>query len=231
MAATLMYIKSRELLPVEKQIDPVEEDDGDDPRWELIRQLVAYKKFKDAAAQMQQLEDIQENTYPRMPVKPVLEPETASHRPDASLFDLINAVNTVLQRLNKREDLKDIFEERWTVSEKIEMLMRLTDEQPSVSFLTLFSSATTRHEVVVTFMALLELIRLHQLAVVQLEPFGEITIAKATAATLAPAVSETPESSIAEESKPVTGDLFSQPPPQVPPSEQPTPSGDANPAH
>src|SRR5881397_2864254 len=56
MAATLMYIKSRELLPVDQRAETEGEDEGEDPRWELIRQLVEYKKFKDAAAQLQVLE-------------------------------------------------------------------------------------------------------------------------------------------------------------------------------
>src|ERR1035441_6854094 len=67
MASTLMYIKSRELLPVEQQVVVEAEDEGEDPRWELIRQLVEYKKFKDAAAQLQTLEERQENVFPRLP--------------------------------------------------------------------------------------------------------------------------------------------------------------------
>src|SRR6266404_589609 len=70
MAATLMYIKSRELLPVDQRVEGEAEDEGEDPRWELIRQLVEYKKFKDAAAQLQALESRQENSFPRLPVKP-----------------------------------------------------------------------------------------------------------------------------------------------------------------
>src|SRR5215468_9478644 len=69
MAATLMYIKSRELLPVDQQAQVEGEDEGEDPRWELIRQLVEYKKFKDAAAQLQVLESRQENVFPRVPAK------------------------------------------------------------------------------------------------------------------------------------------------------------------
>src|SRR5437762_10212137 len=69
MAATLMYIKSRELLPVDQQAQVEGDDDGEDPRWELIRQLVEYKKFKDAAAQLAVLEAAQENVFPRVPVK------------------------------------------------------------------------------------------------------------------------------------------------------------------
>src|SRR5579862_6597695 len=75
MAATLMYIKSRELLPVDQQVQVEGEEEGDDPRWELIRQLVEYKKFKDAAAQLQVLEGVQENTFPRQPGKLEFESE------------------------------------------------------------------------------------------------------------------------------------------------------------
>src|SRR5271155_4140435 len=70
MASTLMYIKSRELLPKDLQVQNAEEDEGEDPRWELIRQLVEYKKFKDAATQLQAREWRQENSFPRQPVRP-----------------------------------------------------------------------------------------------------------------------------------------------------------------
>src|SRR5262249_49039752 len=95
MAATLMYIKSRELLPVDQQVQTEGEEDGIDPRWELIRQLVEYKKFKDAAAKLAVLEAHQEDVFPR--TGPRLEFETdAPSRSEASIFDLVNAVNAVL---------------------------------------------------------------------------------------------------------------------------------------
>src|ERR1043165_1536313 len=77
MASTLMYIKSRELLPKEQQVQTAEGAEGEEPGWELIRQLVEYKKFKDAAAQLQTRESDQENTFPRLPVKPNFEPQAA----------------------------------------------------------------------------------------------------------------------------------------------------------
>ena len=78
MASTLMYIKSRELLPVDQQVTPEGEEEGDDPRWELIRQLVEYKKFKDAAAQLQTLEIAAGNQFTaRMPGKPEFETDPA----------------------------------------------------------------------------------------------------------------------------------------------------------
>src|ERR1700761_4125311 len=118
MASTLMYLKSKELLPVDKQaVVENEEEEGEDPRWELIRQLVEYKKFKDAAAQLQALELTQENTFPRLPIKPVFEEERVATKPEVSIFDLINAVSTVLQRFTKKDDERDIFEDKWTVSE------------------------------------------------------------------------------------------------------------------
>ena len=177
MASTLMYIKSRELLPVDQQVTPEGEEETEDPRWELIRQLVEYKKFKDAAAQLQALELRQENVYPRLPCKPEFETELA--RPNVSIFDLLNAVNAVLKRMTQREDLRDIFEDKWTVSEKIEFLLKMIKEQAGLKFSALFASASSRSEVVVTFLALLELIRLKQIVAVQAEDFGEIQIEKA----------------------------------------------------
>jgi segregation and condensation protein A len=177
MAATLMYIKSRELLPVEQQVETEGEDDGEDPRWELIRQLVEYKKFKDAAAQLQMLEARQENVFPRQPGKLEFETAATPAKPDVSIFDLLNAVNAVLQRITQKEaSSREIFEDKWTVSEKIEHVMKMISERPRLKFSELFADAMSRTEVVVTFLALLELIRLKQLVCVQPETFGEIEI-------------------------------------------------------
>ncbi|HEX7469331.1 MAG TPA: segregation/condensation protein A [Verrucomicrobiae bacterium] len=180
MASTLMYIKSRELLPVDQQVQVEGEDEGADPRWELIRQLVEYKKFKDAAAQLQTLEARQENVFPRLPGKLEFESAVPAPKPDVSIFDLLNAVNGVLQRFKKREgDASDIFEDKWTVSEKIEFILKIISERGGVRFAELFESAASRSEVVCTFLALLELIRLKQLICVQPEPFAEIEIRRA----------------------------------------------------
>jgi segregation and condensation protein A len=179
MAATLMYIKSRELLPVDQQAKPEEEDDDEDPRWELIRRLVEYKKFKDAAVQLQSLETRQENSFPRLPVKPEFETDDAVRPGEVSIFDLINAVGAILKRVGEKEGVRDIFEDKWTVSEKIEMLVKVVGPRAEVRFSELFESATSRSEVVVTFLALLELIRLRRLATAQPDPFGEIFITTA----------------------------------------------------
>jgi segregation and condensation protein A len=176
MASTLMYIKSRELLPVDQQVTAEGEEEGEDPRWELIRQLVEYKKFKDAAVQLQTLESRQENVFPRLPGKLEFESSAPPPKPDVSIFDLLNAVNTVLRRFEKRDVTGEIFEDKWTVSEKIEFILKVLAERDGVRFAELFEGAASRSEVVCTFLALLELIRLKQLACAQSKDFGEIEI-------------------------------------------------------
>jgi len=119
-------------------------------------------------------EAIQENVYPRLAAR--LEFEAPAGRPEVSLFDLINAVSSILNRFHDREETRDVFEDRWTVSEKIESLSSRFQTESEAKFSELFASSTSRLEVVVTFLALLELIRLRRLEVFQAEPFGEIII-------------------------------------------------------
>lgn len=187
MASTLMYIKSRELLPVDQQVQVEGEEEGEDPRWELIRQLVEYKKFKDAAAQLQLLETRQEGTFPRVPGKLEFEAEQPALKPDVSIFDLLNAVNVVLKRIaEKQGNAREIFEDKWTVSEKIEYIVRILTARAAVKFSELFEDATSRSEVVCTFLALLELIRLKQLACTQSTEFAEIDIRRMGATVTGP---------------------------------------------
>jgi segregation and condensation protein A len=186
MASTLMYIKSRELLPVEQQtVVEGEEDEGEDPRWELIRQLVEYKKFKEAAAQLQLLEAHQENVFPRVPGKIEFEAAAEPTKPEVGIFDLLTAVNGILKRfVEKDASTREIYEDKWTVSEKIQFILGTLAERGSVRFSELFEKAANRAEVVCTFLALLELIRLKQLACTQPEPFAEIEISRAVAPAL-----------------------------------------------
>jgi segregation and condensation protein A len=177
MAANLIYIKSRSLLPAHVQ-PPDEDAEEEDPRWELVRQLVEYKKFKDAAAQLGRREIEQSSMFNRLPESETNAPE----RPlgDVSVFDLISAFNNVLKRIQQREDLREIFEENFTVSDKIDLIMKITGNV-ALKFTELFARAASRTEIVVTFLALLELIRLKQIRAVQNEPFGEIEVIRVTA--------------------------------------------------
>ena len=178
MAANLIYLKSRALLPVSVQ-PPDEDAEEEDPRWDLIRQLVEYKKFKDAAAHLSQREMDQSNLFARMTESP----EAAlPERPlgDVSVFDLINAFNNVLKRIaSKSEDLREIFEENYTVSDKIDFIMKMMASDVPLKFSELFANVASRTEIVVTFLALLELIRLKQLKAIQQEVFGEIELRRA----------------------------------------------------
>jgi len=224
MASTLMYIKSRELLPVEQQVVTEGEDEGEDPRWELIRQLVEYKKFKDAAAQLATLEAKQEATYARVPVKPVFEDDAPVAKPQVGLFDLLNAVNAILKRVNQREDLCDIFEDKWSVSEKIESLRTLILAHSRLRFSELFAGATSRTEVVVTFLALLELIRLHVIQCTQSEHFGEIDIVRVPEP-------ETPEAVAANTAAATVAEEYTAAVTAEAPSAQPGPAPESPGAH
>ncbi len=176
MAANLLYIKSRTLLPVEQQM--AEEDaDEDDPRWELIRQLIEYKKFKEAASLMRDQEAMQENLFARVPVTPDLAPSENLLVDEVGIFDLIHAFQKILKRLEKKpEDLREIFAENFTVSDKIDHVLRLTSSGVPIRFEELFADAAGRTEIVVTFLAMLELIRLKQLRVRQESLCAEIWI-------------------------------------------------------
>jgi segregation and condensation protein A len=174
MAANLIYLKSRSLLPVDLQ-PPEEEAEEDDPRWELIRQLIEYKKFKEAAAQLQTRALEQERIFPRRGDGVV--PEVAPlHLGEVGIFQLIHAFQTVLNRLEAREDLREIFGENFTVSDKIERILQAMANGKPVKFSELFARMASRVEVVVTFLALLELIRLKQVRAVQPDEFAEIEI-------------------------------------------------------
>ncbi len=172
MAANLIYIKSRALLPAYAQ-PPEEEAEEEDPRWELVRQLLEYKKFKDAAGHLAGRELAREKIFARLP-----ERVEVAERPlgEVSVFDLIGAFNAILKRLNATEETREIFEERYTVSDKIEWIGKMIAGGVALRFSELFSDAATRTEVVVTFLALLELIRLKQVRAVQTEAFGEIEL-------------------------------------------------------
>ena len=187
MAAHLIYLKSRRLLPPEQLApgseDPIEEED---PRWELIRQLVEYKKFKDAAGFLQAVETTRLDLFPRPPLG--LPPDLGSDDPalalgDIGVFDLLNAFQKMLRRFERRDakgrDTQTvIFEENFTVAAQIERLRGLMAQAhgESLAFTALFTRTTSRVEMVVTFLALLELVRLKHLRVVQAEAFDEIMI-------------------------------------------------------
>src|SRR2546429_472314 len=177
MAANLIYLKSRSLLPADQQ-PPDEDADEDDPRWDLIRQLIEYKKFKEAAAELHLRQLEQEKIFARESGASSLL-QGPLRLEEVGIFQLINAFQTVIKRIEARQDVQEIFAERFSVSEKIDIILQRVANNARLRFSDLFGAAVSRVEVVVTFLALLELIRLKQVRALQKNMFEEIEIAAA----------------------------------------------------
>jgi segregation and condensation protein A len=176
MAANLIYLKSRSLLPIDQQ-PPDEDAEEDDPRWDLIRQLIEYKKFKEAAAELHLRELEQERIFAREGSS--LSLQEPLRLEEVGIFQLINAFQTVIKRIEARQDVQEIFAERFSVSEKIDTILQRVANGARLRFSDLFGDVVSRVEVVVTFLALLELIRLKQVRALQKNMFEEIEIAAA----------------------------------------------------
>ena len=179
MAATLMVIKSRMLLPVERR---AANEDGTeewvDPRLDLVRQLIEYKKFKDAAIRLETMEALTANSFDYGGGRPKFEKTAADARGALShldLYDLLTAFQEVLARANElpHEELKG---SRFSVPEKMDIVLNRARSEGQVAFVSLFAEDAPKGEIIVTFLALLELIRQHRVIVYQNAAFHEITI-------------------------------------------------------
>ena len=180
MAATLMYIKSRMLLPQKGQgANQDIEDEDIDPRWELVQQLLEYKKFKEASAEIETLILNSNDLIARIGPP---EAQQAIERPLKPIErgDLWNTFNQVLRRLAERITTGEINAEQVTVADRMEfILLRLKDE-PSFWFTELFDSATTITTIVATFLAVLELTRLGEILIHQDRAFTDIRCERGT---------------------------------------------------
>ena len=179
MAATLMVIKSRMMLPVDRRkSDEDADEEWVDPRLDLVRQLIEYKKFKDAAGRLAEYEALTQESFDYGGGRPKFE-KTAADAADAlasiDMFDLLTAFQEVLARLNEvpQEELKGM---RWSVPDKMDFILERSRAEGQVSFSTLFTPRSPRGEVIVTFLALLELLRQHRVIVYQNDAFHEITV-------------------------------------------------------
>ena len=156
MAANLLYIKSRTLLPVDLQGPVEEKGEEEDPRWELIRQLIEYKKFKEAAGDLRDREELRTKLFGRTPSAPPPDGGATLLAGEVGALDLISAFQRVLERLEKRKGAeREIEADRFTVSEKIEYVLKILPENEPLKFEELFAGQTTRGELVATFLALL----------------------------------------------------------------------------
>lgn len=177
MAATLLQIKSKMLLPPDET--PADEEEPD-PRAELVRKLLEYQQFKAAADRLQELERQRLAVFTRVPPEGQRLEEEVVEEPffEASLFDLLTALSKVLQKVPK-EIFHAIVKDEFTVEQKIAALRERLAQAAQMTFSQLFESAKNKLEVITIFLALLELIRQRFVVARQGEVFGDILILRA----------------------------------------------------
>jgi segregation and condensation protein A len=175
MAATLMEIKSRMLLPRGlAAIDPQRSDDeGFDPRWELVHQLLQYKKFKEAAVELDRLVEFQQGMLARH-VSRLTIPQNDRPLLPVDRIEIWNAFNMVLRRLSEKLIVGEIQDEQITVADQMEWLLSKIQTQRSFVFSELFTGPLTVRLLVATFLAVLELTRMNKLRIRQDESFSDI---------------------------------------------------------
>lgn len=175
MAATLMEIKSRMLLPR----DPEAADEEDDPRQELVRQLLEYKKFKDAAALLEAQAARHMSRLPRQAVEPVAEVDPAQQPLRAvELWDLVSAFGRLMRETLALAPQQIVIDET-PIHVHMETIVARLADAPHLSFRELFTPPFTRGRLLGLFLATLELIKARQVVAEQPEPFGEIVLKKA----------------------------------------------------
>lgn len=176
MAATLMQIKSKMLLPAEEN---AQEAPQEDPREELVRRLLEYEKFKEIAETLRQKEAAQQEVFKR-PNTEQTQAEIPAEKEvyfEASIFDLINAFSRALEEIPK-DIFYEVVKDEFTIEEKVHQLLHLLLVHASLSIVELFRNSKNKLEMIVTFLAILELIRMKEVVARQKELFGEIEITR-----------------------------------------------------
>jgi segregation and condensation protein A len=177
MASTLIQIKSRMLLPVSAEEDS--ETEEEDPRAELVRRLLEYQRYKDAAERLVECEMLGRDVFARTFVSPEfsdLKPDDAV--PEVDLFELMEAFRGLLAKVPE-DAFHEVGAEGLTISDRINELLDLLRGKESVPFERLFVGPLTRDYVVVTFLALLELCKLKMVRLLQANSFGTIWVVPA----------------------------------------------------
>ncbi len=175
MAATLMYIKSRMLLPKNEQAPQAEEEQEDvDPRWELVQQLLQYKKIKEAAGRLGDLLAIQQAYIPREVVETAAADKDERPLKPTDKIEVWNTFNLVLRRLAEKMVHGEIRAEQVTVADRMEFVLKLMETTPTFVFTSLLPEKCSIAQLVATFLAVLELARLKKLFIRQDDAFEEI---------------------------------------------------------
>lgn len=178
MAATLMQIKSRMLLPEEER---EEEEEEEDPRWELVKQLLEYRRFRSKAEDFHRLEVEREKHFIRGREKPEFAPPAGLPLMPVNIFQLLDAFSRVLSESEKRQPA-EMEPDPFSLDDGRERVLIRIAENHTVSFGSLFERGEDRSRIVVIFLAVLELIRKKVIRVIQEAHFGEILIEKLEAA-------------------------------------------------
>lgn len=174
MAATLIYIKSKMLLPPDPLAGP---DEQLDPRMDLVHRLLEHEKFKSAAQMLHQRREIEDHVWSK-PDLTLYEGETVEGELIVSLVDLVKAFQTVLDR-RKEITRIELQHEQFTVAQMMEMLRKqLVASEGPVSLVAFFEACPSRHAMIVAFLAVLELVRLQAILLVQAALFADIQIRK-----------------------------------------------------
>ncbi|OGX46556.1 MAG: hypothetical protein A3G38_03285 [Omnitrophica WOR_2 bacterium RIFCSPLOWO2_12_FULL_51_8] len=175
MAATLMQIKSKLLLPAQEE---AEVEAQEDPRAELVRRLLEYEKFKEIAENLRQRENGQREVFKRPKTEIGRELEAGGEVYfEASIFDLINAFSQALKDV-PREVFYEVIKDEFSIEQKSHEILHLLLVNPAVQLSSLFVKAKNKIEIVVTFLAILELIKLKEIVARQGGLFQEIEIAR-----------------------------------------------------
>ncbi|MEX1128271.1 MAG: segregation/condensation protein A [Vicinamibacterales bacterium] len=195
MAATLIHIKSRMLLP---RVDPTQEDPEEDPREALVRRLLEHQKFKAAAELLHERETLRSAQWTR-PDGPIAEIAGEAPEPEieVDLFSLISAFRNVVERARERPKMY-LPGEQIAIEDRIEQLMARLSETEACGFEDLFADVESRAGLIVTFLALLEMIRLKLVRVFQAGVVGPIRIYKRARPADAPKPLGDPEEKHAE---------------------------------
>lgn len=183
LAATLMGIKAKTLLPSQE----TEENEGPDPRAELVAKLVEYQKFKQAAAFLEKrADDFKDVFYRGVPHF-----DDSEKSLSISMFDLVSALREVLDRAE--DDKKEVLGEEFPIEEKMEKVLRLLENSAGcATWELIFRDERKRRGIIACFLALLELTKLQKIFIRQDENFGKITVFKKTQESAPSASQETP---------------------------------------
>ncbi len=181
IAATLIQIKSKMLIPAEIDEDD-EEIEEEDPRLELVEKLIAYRKYKDVAARLSEIESERQDWFTRN-VKPDLVPVEEDDGEDyieVSLYDLTQSFKGVIRFLHEGQ-AHEVEGDVSSVDEKIELIEALLDMQNSVAWTDLFRMCKSRLELICAFLAILEMCRMEEISAHQHATFGDIRLFKKVA--------------------------------------------------